>query len=245
MMGKYWFNVVLLMICIINCCQVSVHAQFGVRLKYNSNSYKNWENTLIQRFSIDEKLFSNGYEAGLDYWFRLKKRRIEFMPEVSYHNSSTTFNNPIIDRFNINIYSFNFHSQIYALDMEGDCDCPTFSKQGSSLNKGLFFHLTPGMGYFNATGTPQAILSSVPLPNGVAQGLIFRLGAGIGLDIGVTDLFTITPVISYYFHSPMNWESLALKENQPVNSRNNLSIFQFSLRLGFRPDYKSNKRFRR
>lgn len=246
MMNKDLFKLVSLVICIIACLQGNVLAQFGIRLKYNSNSFKNWQNTLVQRFSIEEKLFSNGFEAGLDYWFRLKKRRIEFMPEVSYAQSATAFNNPTIDRFNIKIFSFSFHSQIYALDLEGDCDCPTFSKQGPSLNKGLFFHFTPGIGYFNAKGTPQAILSSLPLPNGTADGLIFKAGAGIGLDIGISDLFTVTPIISYYFHSTMNWEQLAVKENLPANSKNNLGLLQFTLRLGFRPDYPSNrKRFRR
>ena len=238
MMGKYWFKLVLLLVCTSTCFHVTVHAQFGVRLKYNSNNFNNWENTLLQRFSIDEKLFANGYEVGLDYWFKLKKRRIEFMPELSYSKSATTFNNPSIDRFNINIFSFNFHSQIYALDLEGDCDCPTFSKQGPSINKGLFFHFTPGLGYFHATGTPQAILSSLPIPNDTANGLIFKAGAGLGLDIGISNLFTVTPIISYFFHSPMIWQQLAVRENLPVDSKNNLGIIQFTLRMGFRPDYK-------
>jgi hypothetical protein len=246
MMSKYWFNSSILMVFAMIFLQCSADAQFGVRLKYNFNNYNNWENTLVHRFSVDQKLFSKGYEAGLDYWFRLKKRRIEFMPEISYSNSSTSFNNPTIDKFNIDIFSFNFNTQIYALDMEGDCDCPTFSKQGPSLNKGLFFHFTPGLGYFRASGTPQAILSSVPLPNGLTSGFVFRAGTGIGLDIGVSDLFTLTPIISYYFHSGMNWEQLAVKENLPVNSTNNLGVLQVTLRLGFRPDYMgSGRKFRR
>ncbi|MBK8516341.1 MAG: hypothetical protein IPL55_08640 [Saprospiraceae bacterium] len=222
----------------------SANGQFGLRLKFNQNNYKNWENVLVQRFQIDNRLFSKGYEAGLDYWFRLEKRRVEFMPELAYSFSATTFDNHSIDKFGIGIFSFNFHTHIYALDMEGDCDCPTFSKQGPSINKGLFFHFTPGISYYNATGEAQPILSSMPITNNSAQGLIFKVGGGIGLDLGISDILTVTPIVSYYFYGPMTWKKLAVNGLDFVDSKNNLSMLQFSIRLGFRADY-NNRRFKR
>ncbi|MCB9291906.1 MAG: hypothetical protein H6559_02055 [Lewinellaceae bacterium] len=34
--------------------------------------------------------------------------------------------------------SLFLNANIYFLDLEGDCDCPTFSKSGGFLQKGLF-----------------------------------------------------------------------------------------------------------
>jgi len=208
-------------------------AQFGVRLKYNSNNYKNWENVINQRYNTKNTLLSSGYETGVDYWFRLEKKRIEFMPELFYSQSTTTFNGAeILDKMNATAIGFNFHTQIYALDLGNDCNCPTFSKSGSGIDKGLFFHFTPGLMYHTTTPTFDPFISMSVEPY---KKLIFHAGVGAGIDFGVNDLLTITPMISYYFSSAMNWESY-------LQSSTNLSQLQFTLRLGFRPDYGRGRR---
>ncbi len=212
------------------------NGQFGLRLKYNSNNFSDWENALEERFDTDGKLYSPGYEVGLDYWFKLKKRRIEFMPEISYALATTKYNNAALTETKFTSYNFNFHTQIYALDLEADCDCPTFSKQGPSINKGLFFHFTPGVSFFNTSTTfSPAIDPAFKNANGVA----FKAGIGMGMDIGVSDLLTITPIISYYFNMGMNWENLALNGSDVSSNPRQL---QFTLRLGFRPDYGRGRR---
>jgi len=216
-----------------------LNGQFGLRLKYNDQSLSNWDNNLGEYTQNNSKIFNTGYEVGLDYWFKLKKRRIEFMPEISYNTSRTTFiNSTGIDHINLSGINFNFHSQIYALDMEGDCDCPTFSKQGASINKGLFFHFTPGLGY-HTTSTKLSENSNI-FGDEVKQ-IVFRAGLGIGLDIGLSDLLTITPILSYYFHSNMQWDNMPIpgrpQPGQINNQSDNLKQLQFTLRLGFRPDY--------
>ncbi|MBK9736592.1 MAG: hypothetical protein IPO92_17180 [Saprospiraceae bacterium] len=119
---------------------ISVSAQYGVRLAYNNNTYSNWENAVNLRSNTNKKLLSTGYQIGVDYWFKLKKRRIEFMPEIFYSQSKTNYDGTgTLEVIKANAIGFNFHTQIYALDLEGDCDCPTFSKEGASINKGLFF----------------------------------------------------------------------------------------------------------
>ena len=60
-------------------CTLQAYGQFGMRLKYNSNDYVNFENAINKEFKSDVKLFNSGYEAGVDYWFRLKKKRVEFL----------------------------------------------------------------------------------------------------------------------------------------------------------------------
>ena len=218
-------------------------AQFGLRLKYNSNNFNNWEEAINDRFGENNPLYATGFEAGLDYWFRLKKRRIEFFPEISYAIANTRYENPVIEQFNFNSFNFNFHTQIYALDMEGDCDCPTFSKQGPLINKGLFFHFTPGISGYQAEVLHNPISSQRLDPEKIS-GVAFKAGVGVGLDLGVSDLLTITPIISYYFHSALNWKNLAVQETVFMDSSVNPSQLQFTLRIGFRPDYGRKGRFR-
>lgn len=221
----------------------SLEGQFGLRLKYNDNDFGNWEEAINNRFSANEKLFNSGYEAGIDYWFRLKKRRIEFMPELAYTRSDTRYEHQTLNQFSLQAISFNFHTHIYALDMEGDCDCPTFSKQGPSINKGLFFHFTPGISWVNTTSEMQSE-SSFKLESEGTEGILLRVGAGIGLDLGVSDLLTITPILSYYFQSGITWDQLGSTGTDLKNSTVNPRFIQFTLRFGFRPDYRKSS-FRR
>ncbi|KXK36376.1 MAG: hypothetical protein J5I52_03560 [Saprospiraceae bacterium] len=217
------------------------YGQFGIRIKYNNNSYDNWSK-VFQNTTQDKNLqiYHSGYEAGLDYWFRLKDRRIEFLPEISYsyaQNDLSKYQGLINTA--ISTLNFNFHTQIYALDMEGDCDCPTFSKQGPSINKGLFFHFTPGIGYYK-TSIKLDEPSFISGRN--VDGLVFRAGLGIGLDVGFSDLLTVTPIVSYYFHSKQQWEGMPADEDILINESDNPGILQFTLRFGFRPDYKYGRR---
>lgn len=219
--------------------------QIGVRLKVNKTNFAEWQTALENSFGVDKKLFSPGFEAGLDYWFRLKKKRIEFLPEVSYAMANTRYDSPAFDKVRYSAINFNFHTQVYALDLEGDCDCPTFSKQGPSINKGLFFHFTPGLSYFTAKAPPL-----VERPEFVdkVSGISFRAGIGVGLDLGISDLITVTPMVSYYFSSAQKWDKLntisGTAEVIYLDSSVNPSQLQFTLRFGFRPDYTKGRRRR-
>jgi len=211
-------------------------AQFGVRIKYDQNTFRNWENAIQKVNNSSDRLLGRSYGLGLDYWFKMTERRIEFNPELAYTRASYSLSNESAN-YSFTQFQFNFNTNLYALDMGGDCNCPTFSKQGDLINKGLFFHLTPGVSYYigNATST-----SNDPARHVVPEvsGVMFRVGAGVGLDIGVSDLLTITPIISYYFNSAVDWAIVS-----PTLINSNLSQVEFTLRLGFRPDY-GRRRFR-
>ena len=126
--------------------------------------------------------------------------------------------------------------------MEGDCNCPTFSKQGPSINKGLFFHFTPGLGYLTTHSNPS---TGTELKSDEVMSLVLRAGIGIGLDTGINDLITITPIVSYYFHSGAAWDNMPTSANTAVNDTANPKTTQFSIRAGFRPDYTKGRRRRR
>lgn len=212
----------------------AVSAQFGLRAKYNSAEYNDWDQSLKKILHTDKNMLSSGLELGVDYWFKLKKRRIEFMPELSYSSAKTSYNLVELEKISLSALHFNFNTHIYALDLEGDCNCPTFSKQGTTINKGLFFHFTPGISYNNLS--TKTAINSTHKQNFIS----FKAGIGLGLDVGVSDLLTFTPIISYYFSSTAtnDWFSATGVDTNP-------KLLQASLRIGFRPDYGRSGRRRR
>lgn len=238
---KFSFKIIGILIIIFSSIQM--YGQFGVRLKYDNNTYSNIEKVLNNEFKTDAKAFKPGFEVGVDYWFRLKKQRVEFMPELAYSYATTTINpNKGLDNVHMSGIHFNFHTQFYALDLEGDCNCPTFSKEGASINKGLFFHFTPGIGYYTAGAKTNG---NAAIRYGESKKIIFRAGVGVGLDLGVTDMLTITPIISYYFHSKFAWDNMPSSQTDiMLSAADNQKLLQFTVRLGFRPDYASGRRRR-
>jgi hypothetical protein len=232
----------IIIICALSALFTAGSAQFGVRVKYNNQALPGWEPKVTLLTKSDQSVLKNGYEAGVDYWFRLKKRRVEFMPELAYGYGTTTFNSSQdLSSMNLRQLWANMHIQLYALDLEGDCNCPTFSKQGSGINKGLFFHITPGIGWYQSKAEYSVGDTYNTFNN---SGSVFRIGGGIGLDMGFSDLLTVTPQISYYLTSEMasglNGKDTPAEETTASYSRQ----LQFSLRFGFRPDYGRSGRYR-
>ncbi len=209
------------------------NGQFGLHFKSNINSMKDWTTP-----AMEGNLFSPQWEVGLDYWFRLKKYRIEFSPELYFGIPKKTVFQSGAGRL---IHAgFQFNTLIYLFDLPGDCNCPTFSKQGPSLEKGFFVVLSPGFMWtkFSANeidNPPEATTAFLP-----------RMGAGIGYDIGISDLITLTPIIKYYAIWGAEWNDIKLLDNDIKNSETSWNQLQFELRIGLRPDYvKKYGRYRR
>jgi len=200
-------------------------AQFGLRAKYNLNTYSDWQDIP----DIDQP----NLELGLDYWFKLKNHRVEFMPELYYGlNSSTTYSLPSSrDITTSHTYAgLQFNTHLYILDFIGDCDCPTFSKEGPGIKKGFFFNVAPGVVYNQYSRTAE--ITGTPDPE--ASAVNVRVAVGAGVDIGITDLLTITPMV-HYVYSPSNDADFRTFENEIITSP--WSSLQFGLRVGLRPDY--------
>ncbi len=226
----------------------SLLSQYGVRLKYNQSNYDDLSNALKTRYQHDERMYRSGYEIGLDYWFRLKNYRVEFLPEAMAGYSETNFSDNAVDKTTLQRFGLNFHSQIYALDLEGDCNCPTFSKEGPSINKGLFFHLTPGVEMHRTEIIMNPVSSFVFTPSVTSQ-IVGKIGIGMGLDLGISDLLTVTPQVSYYYFSNVKWDNFKLTSGtdpglSPSVAEVSPTQLQFSLRLGIRNDYGKKGRRR-
>jgi len=214
----------------------SAFSQFGARVKYNLNTLSGFDEYIEDNTTgNNDKIFASTIGVGLDYWFRLKNYRIEFLPEVHMGlKSSTSFedNGAITD---FSYFGFNFNTQIYLFDLKGDCDCPTFSKQGPTLSKGFFINLSPGILY-----NTKQISTELVDPSLKNDQLNFKIGLGIGYDIGISDLFTITPMINYNLAPGLLFGELQnvgdISPTPPI-IESGLSQLQFQLRFGFRPDY--------
>jgi len=213
-------------------------AQFGINATYRSNDAPDWE---YAKGSSTQSLLSETTAAiGLDYWIPLKAYRIDFLPELNFQQLSNTVEvSNIIRQFDAQLdntwLSLFLNTNIYFLDLEGDCDCPTFSKSGGLLQKGLFLQLSPGATWMRNKVEAEGQKAD-------SNDITFSGAAGLGLDIGLSDLITLTPLAGFRYYLPAQWESLAelsnfsdILDGGGVKSRES-SIRQFyaGLRLGLR-----------
>ncbi len=182
--------------------------------------------------SFDENLFSahlgnanpqqnTAPVLGIDYWFRLKQKRIEFQPTIQYADYGGIYE--------VRQVGLLLHASIYPFDLDGDCNCPTFSKENELIKKGFYVRLTPGFGHWAASaqkvrGFETADDLSVILP---------EIGLGIGLDIGISNLFTLTPQLRYRYIIGGNWDG------EVDFSFDAFDILEPGLRLGLRFDEKN------
>lgn len=225
---RYTFLLFLLMI-----SALSAQAQLGIGGAYLTSSAQHWElrNSGASNPSLQPP--GTGYSVGLDYQFRLKKVRVEFAPELNYSHWSTPETNEL--QTNSNWYSFFFNVRMYPFDLKGDCNCPTFSKRGKTFQKGFFVSLSPGITQMNHV-----------IPRGWG-GVSFELkdqytalnaALILGLDLGISELITVTPHAGWRYFPKTDWPSLSTVASQsgyqPIDTEGALNQFHAGLRLGWR-----------
>jgi len=223
----------LLLITISLALTDDISCQYGIRTKYNVNTLTKADEGLDEFFN-DEAIARRGFGIGLDYWFRLKNYRVEFMPELYYGMNTSDFESEFITSSTLSRFGFNFNTHFYLMDLEEDCDSPTFSKEGPNITKGLFFHISPGVSY----DMLKMDSSSGQVNNNEHFNL--KIGGGIGLDIGVSDLLTITPIYTYNYFFGGDWVLSNFPNGaEPIlNFKSTQAQHQFALRVGIRLDYK-------
>ena len=95
-------------------------AQVGISLGYSSLD----KSSIADKFEvivISDSEHTSGLALAFDYWFRLKQKRLEFLPTLYYTNHYSAYK--------IKNIGFQFRTTIYPFDFAGDCNCPTFSKE--------------------------------------------------------------------------------------------------------------------
>lgn len=218
-------------------------AQIGFNGSYRFNKANDW--VLSAGSSPQIELLGEGPAFGVDYWFRLKNYRIEFLPELNIGLYKADLGQNITTK--VGLASLFFNTHFYLFDMKGDCDCPTFSKQGPKLEKGFYLELSPGLSWIHkkvvdAEGSePEALQHKSFSPS---------IGIGAGLDIGISDLVTVTPHIGYRYYPSVAWSGLSgitslFEETYTLSSETTaISQLYAGLRLGLRLDYRQ-KGFKR
>ncbi len=187
-----------LLITCFSLLSLVTYAQYGLSAGYVSNQNVAW------RYYFTDDVMDSGFQVGVNYWFRLKNYRVEFTPELAYSRFKSELNDPSVDpgyEMSMNMFHFFFNTNLYVLDFKGDCDCPTFSKEGTFVNKGLFLFVSPGISYFDGQMTGQT--------NSDMQDAVLSLGVGAGVDIGLNDVVTVTPMFSFRRFFRAEWEGLA------------------------------------
>ena len=220
----------LLCICFFNLHLLS--AQIGINAGYKNMSADKWS-----VFFEGEDFLDNGFKVGIDYWFRLKKRRVEFTPEISfsqYKSMINHFSEEQEQEFKAQFYSFHFNTNFYFLNFEEDCNCPTFGKDGTILDKGFFVQIAPVVSYIRESykATTEVNESS----------FAFGIGGGLGLDIGINKATTITPYLNYTYYPEVKWDGLATlasdgrPQNEGADEATSVSQWFAGLKLAVRFD---------
>jgi hypothetical protein len=174
------------------------NAQIGISAGGTLNRAEGWVITDLNN-NLKNNLPGNSLFLSLTYEFSIQKYRIAIVPEVG----GALFKNEIADlgTFTNKTFRFQLNTHIYFLDFRGDCDCPTFSKKGSPLKKGLFLNVAPGISYFANTVNP---LTSPTIDYFIKP----NIGTGLGYDIGLTKNITLTTFTNAYFFPKLTWPGL-------------------------------------
>lgn len=208
------------------------NAQIGITAGGTLNTAKGWIITDLNN-NMKYDLPGNSLFLSLNYEFSIQNYRIAFVPEIG----GALFKNEIIDlgTFINKTLRFQLNTHIYFLDFKGDCDCPTFSKKGNPLKKGLFLNISPGVSYF--TNTVETLNTNNT--NSTDNLIKPNIGAGLGYDIGVSKNITLTTFANAYFFSRLNWPGLSnllaipSTGNKTANGVTNLSQVQAGITLRY------------
>jgi len=211
----------------------SLAAQFGIKGSYHFSNAAEWQ-IATDNGGNAESLIGNGWSVGVDYWFRLKNYRVEFLPELNFSQLNQEVGNASWAN-KATFSSLFFNTNLYLFDFKGDCDCPTFSKQGPSIEKGLFLQLSPGVTFAQS----EIVFNENTFK---ADDLVFSIGLGIGLDLGVSDLVTLSPMVGLRYFPSISWDSLGTSDDETPrlvvdDPSSSLTQFYAGIRLGFRLDY--------
>lgn len=215
-----------------------LNAQLGLSGTARFNDAPDWN--YPASIAGETNPLGNGWAVGVDYWIPLGQTRIDLLPELSFGRSEQTLDilgNP--HEFTQNAFSLFLNTNFYVLDLEGDCDCPTFSKSGDFFQKGFFLQFSPGISYFHH----HIQIQESTVVNIEDEAFAFSVGIGAGLDIGLSDFLTLTPMAGFRYYFPAEWvglEKLFITAGPDPLFETESAIQQFwaGLRLGVRFDQR-------
>ena len=204
-------------------CSFLLFGQIGIGAGYKTFIADEWLTAINQYGGGNDYSNPAGLSISVDYRLRIKNVRIELYPELSYNSLNSEDGGSNLD---YTYYGFHLNSNIYLFDLEGDCDCPTWSKSGNLFEKGFFIQVAPGLNTLEVAFNHVTTVDS-------DRDLFWDLGIGAGLDIGISDFLTVTPLVKYYIAPNAEWNYLEDLTNDEISSTSNAGQFFAGVRVGF------------
>ena len=217
-------------------CPIVSYGQFGINVKY----------LFGQSETLDAYYLSqDGLQASLEYGFRLKEKRLEFHPGLGYRftffEKKDNYSGADLRGY-FNAIDLDFNTSIYPFDFGGDCDCPTFSKDGNVIKKGFFLEVSPGLTYQTLYREDYITIPDTwPMHPISSSNLAWKISLGAGLDIGLTEEFTLTPLFSWTKISKEEYEGLT--DYGKTGILDDQTYLGAGLRLAYKPDPKRRRRY--
>lgn len=202
----------------------TIRAQVGLQGGFGSLRSSEWTRAIETRTTSSLNA-APGWYTGIDYWFRLKKKRIEFNLAALYGQYDQGLSQG--GKLKIQQVGLLGFVNVYPLDLGSDCYCPTWSKSGDVFSKGFFLQVfAGGVQLDKSLRHPQLELDH--------DQMLPVVGIGVGLDIGVSEPITLTPMIRYGWMPGAEWPGL--EEGEKDRKLTTVGMLWAGLRLGFRFD---------
>ena len=230
------FKKIIFLFVILTISLSALKGQVGLNVHYLKSDYNGWNEVLKNQSFDDYDLFGQSFKIGVDYGFSLRYYRVSFFPEVTFLRSAYEINslNGEYLTFDLMQIGFNFKTFVYPLDLlsKKSMQCPSFHRGMDKFTKGWFILFQPEIvysskeliDYHNSTG------SYIPEED---AGLVFGFGIGTGLDIGISESFSITPSLLYSFVLGEKWEGFSQTFDQAsFNDGTSVSYLSVGLRIG-------------
>jgi len=216
---------------------VEAYSQAGISFTRFNQKTPDWEQ-LVSQNGFTQDFLENGYQVGINFWVKpLEDYRFEVYPELQGgYTSQEIQSETTTELFQLTNVGFNLNMNLYLLNFLSDCDCPTFSKQESFFEKGFFLQVSPGYHYFRGE---YEVASATDLRSNIMNDFVPKLGIGVGVDIGVSDLITLTPMVKYDRYFGAEWDDLrtTITNESSLDTSNNeshINRFTYGLHIGIR-----------
>ncbi len=199
----------LFLLLVIGLFRQGAHAQLGLEGGTMQTRLTDWATFADQAEGVPFARAAGGQYLTLSYWFRLRAIRIEFSPGLRLSQQIFRLSPNEARTLDIRAVAVEWPVLVYPFDLGSDCHCPTFSKQGPALEKGFFLALVP-VGQWQQYRPPEGF----HLPKG--EQILPALALRAGLDIGLSDAWTLTLQGGLYFARAWEWTDFpALFPDQP------------------------------
>lgn len=183
-------------------------SQAGLELLVSQQRFPSW-NDQINEFGAGQYHFMRfSYGAGLNYWFGMKKYRIEYTPGIYFmysdHRSQKGTEQSIYYK---NTAGLELDLNIYPLDirkLSHETDCPRFSGKSDFVTRNLFLQISPGL-----TGSYMNINNKEIKHYDLAG----KIDIGIGIDLKIAGRLYVSPILKYGFTFRNNWKGFSEYHN--------------------------------